>query len=194
MRREVLRARSKPRERSQQGLVPRVQRAARQGLRVLVLFLVHEAEGLMDVESDTPGAPGQTVIRDHPFEPRGEWWSLCKRCGLGSASHVNVPAQHGPPFQRPPAPARPTERAEPPDEDDELPVGTGTEVNMLDAQMHLDGPPEGRTLYEVYCIDWAEPAGVETFNTEQEAREFAERMNEAALRCSVRAVRRSLNA
>lgn len=26
-------------------------------------------------------------IDDHPFEPRGEWWSLCKICGLARAAH-----------------------------------------------------------------------------------------------------------
>jgi hypothetical protein len=30
-------------------------------------------------------APSQ--VNDHPFEPRGEWWSLCKHCGLARASH-----------------------------------------------------------------------------------------------------------
>lgn len=33
-------------------------------------------------EDESP--PG---INDHPFEPRGEWWSLCKHCGLARASH-----------------------------------------------------------------------------------------------------------
>jgi hypothetical protein len=27
------------------------------------------------------------IISDHPFEPRGEWWSLCKHCGLAQAAH-----------------------------------------------------------------------------------------------------------
>jgi hypothetical protein len=27
-------------------------------------------------------------IGDHPFEPRGKWWSLCKICGLARASHA----------------------------------------------------------------------------------------------------------
>lgn len=26
-------------------------------------------------------------ILDHPFEPRGQWWSLCKHCGLAQAAH-----------------------------------------------------------------------------------------------------------
>jgi hypothetical protein len=25
--------------------------------------------------------------RDHPFEPRGEWWSLCRHCNLSEAAH-----------------------------------------------------------------------------------------------------------
>lgn len=28
-----------------------------------------------------------SVIVDHPFEPRGAWWSLCKHCGLAQAAH-----------------------------------------------------------------------------------------------------------
>lgn len=28
-------------------------------------------------------------VDDHPFEPRGAWWSLCKRCGLARASHAS---------------------------------------------------------------------------------------------------------
>lgn len=26
-------------------------------------------------------------IEDHPFEPRGEWYTLCKHCGLAQAAH-----------------------------------------------------------------------------------------------------------
>lgn len=26
-------------------------------------------------------------ITDHPFEPRAEWWSLCRHCGLAQAAH-----------------------------------------------------------------------------------------------------------
>lgn len=26
-------------------------------------------------------------IDDHPFEPRGEWYTLCKHCGLAEAAH-----------------------------------------------------------------------------------------------------------
>jgi hypothetical protein len=29
--------------------------------------------------------PSQVV--DHPFEPRGEWWSLCKHCNLAESAH-----------------------------------------------------------------------------------------------------------
>jgi len=28
-----------------------------------------------------------SVITDHPFEPRGEWWTLCKICSLAEAAH-----------------------------------------------------------------------------------------------------------
>jgi len=24
---------------------------------------------------------------DHPFEPRLEWWTLCKHCGLAESAH-----------------------------------------------------------------------------------------------------------
>jgi hypothetical protein len=27
------------------------------------------------------------IISDHAFEPRGEWWDLCRHCGLAMASH-----------------------------------------------------------------------------------------------------------
>lgn len=27
------------------------------------------------------------IINDHAFEPRGQWWSLCKYCGLAQAAH-----------------------------------------------------------------------------------------------------------
>ncbi len=26
-------------------------------------------------------------VDDHPFEPRGRWYSLCKHCGLARAAH-----------------------------------------------------------------------------------------------------------
>lgn len=26
-------------------------------------------------------------IDDHPYEPRGAWWSLCKHCGFAQAAH-----------------------------------------------------------------------------------------------------------
>lgn len=28
-----------------------------------------------------------SVIMDHPFEPKGEWWSLCKHCNLAESAH-----------------------------------------------------------------------------------------------------------
>lgn len=28
-------------------------------------------------------------VGDHPFEPRGEWWDLCKHCGLARAAHFS---------------------------------------------------------------------------------------------------------
>jgi hypothetical protein len=29
-------------------------------------------------------------IGDHPFDPEGEWWSLCKHCGLARAAHFSA--------------------------------------------------------------------------------------------------------
>jgi hypothetical protein len=31
------------------------------------------------------GAP--SIITDHPFEPKGEWWSLCRHCNLAESTH-----------------------------------------------------------------------------------------------------------
>lgn len=36
----------------------------------------------MKAEGATPA-----IITDHPFTPRGEWWSPCRVCGLGEAAH-----------------------------------------------------------------------------------------------------------
>lgn len=27
------------------------------------------------------------IISDHAFEPRGEWWSLCRHCSLAMSAH-----------------------------------------------------------------------------------------------------------
>lgn len=37
-----------------------------------------------------------SLITDHPFEPRGEWWSLCKHCRLAQAAHkeTTIPPDH----------------------------------------------------------------------------------------------------
>lgn len=29
-------------------------------------------------------------ITDHAFEPRGEWYTLCKHCSLSEAAHVHT--------------------------------------------------------------------------------------------------------
>lgn len=29
-------------------------------------------------------------ITDHPFEPRGEWYTLCVHCGLAQAAHAET--------------------------------------------------------------------------------------------------------
>lgn len=33
------------------------------------------------------GERGVSLVSDHPFAPRGDWWSLCRTCGLGQAAH-----------------------------------------------------------------------------------------------------------
>lgn len=39
--------------------------------------------------AEEPKAHDETPpeVGDHPFEPRGEWWSLCMHCGLARAAH-----------------------------------------------------------------------------------------------------------
>lgn len=37
-----------------------------------------------------------SVISDHPFEPRGAWWSLCKVCSLAESAHTE---SKNPPFR-----------------------------------------------------------------------------------------------
>lgn len=34
------------------------------------------------------------IISDHAFEPRTEWWSLCKHCGLAEAAHSETTVDH----------------------------------------------------------------------------------------------------
>ena len=29
-------------------------------------------------------------VVDHPFEPRTEWWTLCKHCGLAESAHAET--------------------------------------------------------------------------------------------------------
>lgn len=30
------------------------------------------------------------IIADHAFEPKREWWSLCRYCGFAMASHAET--------------------------------------------------------------------------------------------------------
>ena len=30
------------------------------------------------------------IISDHSFEPRREWWSLCRHCNLAMAAHAET--------------------------------------------------------------------------------------------------------
>jgi hypothetical protein len=34
------------------------------------------------IHDETP-----SMVADHPFEPKGEWWSLCMYCNLSEAAH-----------------------------------------------------------------------------------------------------------
>lgn len=36
-----------------------------------------------------------SIINDHPFAPKGEWWSLCAypNCNLGEAAHKETTLQ-----------------------------------------------------------------------------------------------------
>lgn len=36
-------------------------------------------------DNETPSA-----ITDHPFTPRGEWFTVCEHCGLAEAAHVDT--------------------------------------------------------------------------------------------------------
>lgn len=29
-------------------------------------------------------------IVDHPFEPKGEWWTLCKQCNFAESAHAET--------------------------------------------------------------------------------------------------------
>lgn len=40
----------------------------------------HRAKEVMHDEAPS-------VITDHEFEPKGEWWSLCKHCNLAESAH-----------------------------------------------------------------------------------------------------------
>jgi hypothetical protein len=31
-----------------------------------------------------------SITTDHPFEPKGEWWSLCKHCNLAESTHAET--------------------------------------------------------------------------------------------------------
>ena len=30
------------------------------------------------------------IIDDHPFEPRAQWFTTCRRCGLAEAAHTDA--------------------------------------------------------------------------------------------------------
>jgi 5-methylcytosine-specific restriction endonuclease McrA len=31
-----------------------------------------------------------SIVKDHKFEPRGEWWTLCKHCHLAESAHAET--------------------------------------------------------------------------------------------------------
>lgn len=31
-----------------------------------------------------------SITTDHPFEPKAEWWSLCKHCNLAESTHAET--------------------------------------------------------------------------------------------------------
>lgn len=37
-----------------------------------------------------------SIVSTHAFEPKGEWWSLCKHCNLAESAHKETTS---PPFR-----------------------------------------------------------------------------------------------
>lgn len=33
-------------------------------------------------------------VTDHPFEPKGEWWTLCKHCNKAESAHAETAMVH----------------------------------------------------------------------------------------------------
>jgi hypothetical protein len=46
------------------------------------------------------GERGASMIDDHPFNPRGAWWDLCRVCGLSEAAHTQSLTNSGVPNAR----------------------------------------------------------------------------------------------
>lgn len=40
--------------------------------------------------SKLDGERGVSIVSDHPFEPRDEWWSQCVSCGLAESAHAST--------------------------------------------------------------------------------------------------------
>lgn len=36
------------------------------------------------------GERGVSAVTEHPFTPRGEWWTVCRECGLAEAAHTKT--------------------------------------------------------------------------------------------------------
>lgn len=43
-------------------------------------------ENMSDIAPDTAGS---SAITSHAFTPRGEWWTVCRVCGLAEAAHTS---------------------------------------------------------------------------------------------------------
>lgn len=44
-------------------------------------------------EEVAPDTDASSIVTDHEFKPRGEWWTTCKHCGLARAAHARSAAQ-----------------------------------------------------------------------------------------------------
>ena len=44
----------------------------------------------MSVDGKRDGERGVGAITDHPFVPRGLWYTVCEACGLAEAAHTHT--------------------------------------------------------------------------------------------------------
>lgn len=50
------------------------------------MTIMDNCSGRREVAHDESPA----IITNHAFEPRGEWWSLCRHCGLAESAHAET--------------------------------------------------------------------------------------------------------